>query len=90
MQKFLKLLLPAALVLGSYGMAEAAQTRSFVKTIDADSQAFRLKNGLTFYYGDDFDASQLRSGTQVKVKYSKQGNRKIVDSVRIYSQPDAE
>ncbi len=89
MKTLLKIALPIVLVAGSVSMANADNTRSWVKAVDADAQTFQLKNGLVYSYSNEIDVSALQPGTKVKVSYRLKNNQKVVKSVRIISQPDA-
>ncbi len=88
MKTFLKIALPLVLVAGSVSVANADNTRSWVKSVDADAQTFQLKNGLVYSYSNDIDVSALQPGTKVKVSYRLKNNQKIVKSLRVVSQPE--
>ena len=78
MKKFLTLIFPAALILASASVADAADMRSRIKSVDTEAQTFTLKNGITFRINENVAPEELVPGTAVKVRYSEnRGERQV-------------
>ncbi len=78
MKKFLTLIFSAALILASASVADAADMRSRIDTVDTEAQTFTLKNGITFRINENVAPEALVPGTFVKVWYSEnRGGREV-------------
>ncbi len=83
MNKLIGVLGACAILVGSAGLALAADATGKIKTIDAKTMIFTLDNGATYHADKGVDLSKLKVGEKVLVTYAVKNGANDATAVRI-------